>query len=183
MRSSVKTALILLPVLLAATAAAGTTFVRVRADLAQQRAAINTEWTEVDEALQERAELVENLVNAGQKLAPIGSDVMTQVTEARKAVTGGPGPDDKIQAHLRLSNALAKVLLEAENHPNLRNDDAFLRLQEEIRNSDDRIAEARLRYNDSLEHYNARIQSFPQNLVARISGFRRNDAYFPTEHF
>ena len=176
-------ALIAIPVLLAATAAAGTTFVRVRADLQQQRSDIQSEWTDVVEAIEQRAALIEDLVNTGQKIAPIRPDIVSQVTEARKGLVAGTGPIEKIQAHLRLSNALAQVLVDAENHPQLRTNAGFLRLQEEIRNSDDRIAEARLKYNGSLEHYNARIQSFPQNLVARISGFQRDDAYFPTEHF
>ncbi len=178
-----RAALTAIPVLLAASAAAGTTFVKVRNDLAQQRAEIRSEWEDVDEALQHRAALVEDLVAAGQKIAPIRADIVSQVAEARKEVDSGPGPVNKIQAHLRLSNALARVLVEAENHPQLRDNPAFLRLQDEIRNSEDRIAEVRLKYNDTLEHYNARIQTFPQNWVARISGFRRNDAYFPTEHF
>ena len=183
MSPRVRTALIVFPVLLVATAGAGTTFVRVRADLAQQRTNITAEWSDVDQALQERAGLIADLVEAGQKFAPLQAEVVKQVADARRAVLGGPGPDDKIAANLQLSNALAKVLVESENHPQMRSNAAFLRLEDEIKNSEDRIAEARLKYNDSLEHYNARIQSFPHNLVARISGFGRNDAYFPTEHF
>jgi LemA protein len=179
----VKIVLIAIPVLLAATAGGGTTFVRVRGDLAQQRAVIASEWSDVDQALQQRASLIGDLTETGRKLAPLQAEVLKQVAEARAAVLGGPAPQDKVQANLRLSNALAKVLVEAENHPRLRSNAAFLRIEEEIKNSEDRIAEARLKYNDSLEHYNARIQSFPHNLVARISGFERNDAYFPTEHF
>lgn len=177
-----RTALIAIPVLLAATAGAGSIFVRDRADLAQQRAAIASEWSDVDQALQQRAGLIGDLADAGRKLATLQAEVRRQIAEARAAVLAGPAPQDKIQANDRLSNALAKVLVEAENHPRLRSNPAFLRLQEEIKKSEDRIAEARLKYNDSLEHYNARIQSFPHNLVARISGFGRNDAYFPTEH-
>jgi LemA protein len=179
----VRTALIAIPVLLAATAGGGTTFVRVRGDLAQQRADIASEWSDVDQALQQRASLIGDLADAGRKIAPLQAEVLKQVAEARASVLGGPSPQDKVQANLRLSNALAKVLVEAENYPRLRSNPAFLRIEEEIKNSEDRIAEARLKYNDSLEHYNARIQSFPHNLVARISGFGRNDAYFPTEHF
>lgn len=175
--------LIAIPVLLVATAGAGTTFVRVRGDLAQQRADIASEWSDVDQALEQRAGLIGDLVDTGWKLVPLQAEILKQVAEARAAVIGGPAPQDKLQANLRLSNALAKVLVEAENYPRLRSNPAFLRLEEEIRNSEDRIAEARLKYNDSLQHYNARIQSFPHNLVARISGFGRNDAYFPTEHF
>jgi LemA protein len=179
----VRTALIAIPVLLAATAGSGTTFVRVRGDLAQQRAAIVTEWSDVDQALQQRANLIGTLSDAEQKFASLPEEIVKQIAEARAAVAAGPEPKEKVQANLRLSNALAKVLVEAENHPRLRSSPAFLRIEEEIKRSEDRIAEARLKYNDSLEHYNARIQSFPHNLVAKISGFGRNDAYFPTEHF
>ncbi len=178
-----KKVLIAIPVLIVATAGGGTTFVRVRADLAQQRSDISSEWSDVVQALQERAARIEDLVAAAEKIAPLRADILSQVAEARRVVLGGPSPEDKIKANLQLSNALAQLLVEAENHPHLRSNPQFLRLQDEIRNGDDRIAEARLKYNDSLEHYNARIQSFPQNLVARISGFGRNDAYFPTEHF
>lgn len=175
--------LIAIPVLMVASAGAGTTFVRVRSDLAQQRVDIASEWSDVDQALEQRAALIGDLADAGRKLAPLQAETLKQIAEARAAVVGGPSPQDKLQANLRLSNALAKVLVEAENYPRLRSNPAFLRIEEEIRNSEDRIAEARLKYNDSLQHYNARIQSFPHNLVARISGFGRNDAYFPTEHF
>jgi len=179
----VKPALIAIPVLLAATAGACTTFVKVRADLTQQRADILSEWHDVEQAMQERANVIGDLVSTAEKLGPVSEGVRTETADARKALRSGSAPGDKIQANLQLSNALAKVLVESESHPQWRDDPGFLRLQEEIRNSDDHIAEARLKYNDSLEHYNAHIQSFPQNLVARISGFGRNDAYFPTEHF
>jgi LemA protein len=179
----VRIALVVIPVLLAATAGGGATFVRVRDDLAQQRIDIASEWSDVDRALKQRASLIGDLTDAGRKLAPLQPELLQQVAEARAEVLGGPAPQEKVQANLRLSNALAKVLVEAENHPQLRSNSGFLRLEDEIKNSEDRIAEARLKYNDSLEHYNARIQSFPHNLVARISGFGRNDAYFPTEHF
>ena len=178
-----RTLLIALPVLLVVTGGAGSTFVRVRTDLAQQRVDIASEWSDVDEALDERAGLIDSLAKAGQKIATFQPDTLKQIAEAHEVVMKGPAPQDKVQANDRLSNALAKLLLEAESFPRLQKDTEFLRLQEEIRSSDDHIAEARLKYNDSLEHYNARIQSFPHNFVARISGFRRNDAYFPTEHF
>jgi LemA protein len=179
----VRTALIAIPVLLAATAGAGATFVKVRGGLARQRAAIASEWSDVDQALAQRASLIADLAEAGRKLAPLQAQVLKQIAEGRRAVLEGPSPQEKVQANLRLSSALAKVLVEAENYPRLRSNPAFLRIQEEIKKSEDRIAVTRLKYNDSLEHYNARIQSFPHNLVAGISGFGRNDEYFPTEHF
>jgi LemA protein len=178
----VRTVLIAIPVLLIATAGAGSTFVKVRRELVEQRAAITSEWSDVDQALQQRAGLIGNLADTGQKLAPLPAAVLKQIADAHVVMTNGSAPEDKVQANDRLSNALAKVLVSAENYPRLRSNMGFLRLQEEIRKSEDRIAVARLKYNDSLEHYNARIQTFPHNFVARISGFARNDAYFRTEH-
>jgi LemA protein len=176
-------ALIAIPVLLAATAVAGSTFVRVRSDLIQQRAAIASGWSDVDQALQERARLIADLAEDSQKSTPLEPELRKEIVDSHAAVVNGPAPPDKIQANDRLSNALAKVLVSAENYRQLRSEPAFLRLQEEIKKSEDRIAVARLKYNDSLEHYNARIQTFPNNFVAKILGFGRNDAYFPTEHF
>ena len=178
-----KPILIAMPVLVVVLVGAATTFVRVHRDLVEQRTAIAAEWSDVDQALKQRAGLIGNLVEAGRKLAPLDAQALKEVSEAHAVVLRGPTPEDKVQANERLSNWLAKVLVAAENYPRLRSNPGFLRLQEEIKTSEDSIAVARLKYNDSLEHYNARIQSFPHNLVAGISGFRRNDAYFPTEHF
>lgn len=178
-----RTALIAIPVFLVATAAIGSTLVRIRGDLVQQRTAIAAGWSDVDQALRERAALIGDLADAAQKFTPAQAGVMKEIADARAVVVNGLAPLDKVQANDRLSNGLAKVLVFAENYPALREQDAFLRLEEQIKKSEDRIAAARLKYNDSLEHYNARIQTFPNNFVAKIMGFGRNDAYFPTEHF
>jgi LemA protein len=179
----VRTAWIAIPILLAAALGGGSVYVKIRTELVQQRTDINSEWSDVDRALQQRAGLIGDLAEAGRKVAPLQGEILQQIAEARQVIAGGPAPVDKVQANSQLSSALAKVLVESENHPQLQTNSLFLRLEEEIRKSEDRIAEARLKYNDSLEHYNARIQGFPHNLVAKIAGFGRNDAYFPTEHF
>ncbi|MBZ5617706.1 MAG: LemA family protein [Acidobacteriia bacterium] len=178
-----RTLLIAMPLLVVATVGAGSTFVKVRRDLAGQRAAIAAEWSDVDQALQQRAALIGNLADRGRELAPLPAEVLKDIADAQAVVIVGPAPQDKVQANDRLSHALAQLLVAAENYPRLRSNPEFLRIQDEIKTSEDRMAVARLKYNDSLEHYNARIQSFPHNLVARLSGFGRNDAYFPTEHF
>jgi LemA protein len=179
----VRLVLIGISLLLIAAIAGGNTYVRMRSDLVQQRTAIAAEWSAVDDALRQRADLVRELTDSGQKAASFPADILRQAEESRQKLSSTAPTSEKVLANEHLSTALAKILLESENHPQLQSNSGFLRLQEEIKVSEDRIAEARLKYNDSLEHYNARIQSFPQNLVAKIAGFGRNDAYFPTEHF
>ena len=178
-----KRALILLPVLLVATVGAATTFVKVREALTQQRVEITAQWGQVDEALQERASQIQNLYQNAQGLTEGEAVVGREIESARAALTGGRPPRDKILANEKLSAALAKLLVFSENHPKLREDREFLHFQDEVRRGEDRVAEERLKYNDLLEHYNARIQSFPNNVVAKLSGFTRNDAYFHTERF
>jgi LemA protein len=178
-----KRALIFMPVLLVATVGAATTFVKVRESLTGQRADIASEWQRVDEALQQRGQLVHNLYQAAQGLTPKEAEIGRDIESARDALAGNHPPKEKFLANEKLSAALAKLLVSSENHPKLRADREFLHLQDEIRRGEDRVAEERLKYNDLLEHYNARIQSFPSNVVAKISGFTRNDAYFHTERF
>ncbi len=174
---------IAMPVVLVATGGAATALLHVRGALIDQRRAIAAQWSDVDAALTQRAVLIGEMAETARRLAPIKPETLKEIAEAGAIVTSQAPPRNKMAANDRLSDGLARLLLEAETIPRLRSSNAFLRQQEEIRNSEDRIAVARLKYNDTLEHYNARIQSFPHNMVAKISGFRRNDAYFPTEHF
>jgi len=182
MTARVKILLISMPLVIVAGVGAGTTFVRIRQSLAEQRGAIAEEWSRVDQSLRERAVLIRNLAEAA-KGRDAQADVLQDIAEARTALLNASLPQDKIHANDRLSNGLARLLVASESRPGLRSDSTFLELQDEIKRSDDRVAVARLKYNDSLEHYNARIQTFPNNLVARISGFKRNDEYFKTVLF
>ncbi len=175
--SLLKAGLIVVPVAVVAAAVAASMFVRVRDSLAQQRAAIGAAWSDVDSALRERAGLIRDLAAIGP------SGLRTEAADAWAALHSGAPPQARIQANDRLSAVLAKLLVAEDSRPGAKPSRAFLQLQDEIRDNDERIAVTRLKYNETLEHYNARIQSFPHNLVARIAGFRRNDAYFQTEPF
>ena len=177
-RRSLTILLILLPLLVVASAAAASAFFKLRDELAQHRAAIGAQWREVNAAFDERAALIEELARKSAVAA-----VLQEVKEARAAGMSAATPQARIQANLRLSGALAKVLVSLESRRRVHPPRSVLRLEEEINDSDARIAVARRKYNETLEHYNARIQRFPLNLVARISGFTRNDAYFYTEPF
>jgi LemA protein len=177
----VKIALIVLVILVVAGVGMGGKFVSVRNDLVTQREAVNAQWSQVDVALQRRADLIPNLVETVKGFARHETEVFTAIANARAALISGKTPAEKIAANDQLSSALSRLLVITENYPQLRSNENFLRLQDEIAGTENRIAVERRKYNETLEHYNAQIQRFPDNIVASMSGFTRNDAYFKTE--
>src|ERR1700674_984835 len=103
------------------------------------------------------------------------------IAGARAALINGRSPQEKFQANDQLSGALSRLLVISENYPQLRSNENFLRLQDEIDGTENRIAVERRKYNETLQRYNTSIQVFPNNIVAGMAGFGRNDAYFRTE--
>lgn len=176
-----KIALVIILILVVAAVGFGGKFVSVRNDLVTQREAVNAQWSQVDVALQRRADLIPNLVETVKGFAKHKTEVFTAIANARAALIGAKTPQDKIAANDQLSGALSRLLVITENYPQLRSNENFLRLQDEIAGTENRIAVERRKYNETLEHYNAQIQRFPDNIVASLSGFTRNDAYFKTE--
>ena len=176
-----KIALIVIVILLIVGVAAGGKFVSVRNDLATQREAITLQWSQVDVALQRRADLIPNLVETVKGFAKHETEVFTAIANARAALAGGKTPQERIAANDQLSGALSRLLVITENYPQLRSNENFQRLQDELAGTENRISVERRKYNEVLAHYNAQIQRFPDNIVASMSGFTRNDAYFSTE--
>jgi LemA protein len=172
--------LVLLAVLVVLIAGAGMYF-SVRNDLVTKREAVNAQWSDVDVVLQRRADLIPNLVNTVKGFAAHETEVYKSIADARAALMGGRTPQDKIAANDQLSGALSRLLVIAENYPQLKSNENFRRLQDELAGSENRIAVERRKYNEALERYNVQIQKFPDNIVAGIAGFPRNDAYFKTE--
>ena len=176
-----KVALIAVLILVVVALAMGSKFVSVRNDLVTQREAINAQWSQVDVALQRRADLIPNLVATVKGFAQHETEVFKDIADARAALIGGRTPQEKIAANDQLSGALSRLLVISENYPQLRSNENFLRLQDELAGTENRIAVERRKYNETLEHYNAQIQRFPDNIVASLSGMSRDDAYFKTE--
>jgi LemA protein len=156
-------------------------FVSTRNELAREREAVNAQWSQVDVALQRRADLVPNLVATVKGFAQHETEVFKDIADARAALGSGRTPQEKIQANQQLDNALGRLLVIVENYPQLRSNENFLRLQDELAGTENRIAVERRKYNEAIQRYNTTISLFPENIVASLSGFTRNDAYFKTE--
>ena len=104
--------------------------------------------------------------------------MFSDIAKARSALLGAKTPADKIAANGQLDGALGRLLLIVENYPQLKSNENFLRLQDELAGTENRIAVERKRYNDSLQAYNTYINLFPNNIFAGYAGFQRNNAYF-----
>jgi LemA protein len=176
-----KIALISLAVLLVLGMGACSKFVSVRNDLVTQREAVTAAWSTVDVALQRRSDLIPNLVETVKGFAGHETEVFKNIGDARAALGGARTPADKIAANDQLSGAISRLLMISENYPQLRSNENFLRLQDELAGTENRIAVERRKYNETLQRYNTSIGLFPNNIVAGMSGFARNDDYFKTE--
>jgi LemA protein len=152
-----------------------------RNQMAIKKEAVNAAWAQVDVVLQRRADLIPNLVQTVKGYAVQEQIVFGAIAAARAALIGAKSPAEKIAANGQLDSALARLLVVVENYPQLKSNENFLRLQDELAGTENRIAVERKRYNDTVQDYNTYIQLFPNSLVASMAGFTRNDAYFKTD--
>jgi LemA protein len=164
---------------LAAMGAAG--WVNARNGLTGQREAIHSEWPNVAGALERRADLVANLAHTVSGVAGTSDPVFSDIAAARADLSSGSTAQQKILANSRLMQALANLFLLTERYPKLNSDRNYRRLGDEIKEAENSVAIERRKYNELLEHYNAQLQRFPDNIVARVSGFSRIDDYVITE--
>ena len=176
-----KIALIVIVALLLIAVIAGGKFISTRNELVTEREAVASQWSNVDVALQRRADLIPNLVNTVKGFAQHETEVFKDIADARARLAGGRTPQEKIQANQQLDTAISRLLVIAENYPQLKSNENFLRLQDELAGTENRIAVERRKYNEALQRYNTSIELFPNNVVAGMSGLTRNDAYFQTE--
>lgn len=176
-----KAAILILVVLLILALVVGGAYVGRRNQMAIKREAVNAAWAQVDVVLQRRADLIPNLVETVKGYAIQEQTVFGAIAAARAALIGAKTPSDKIAANGQLDSALGRLLVIVENYPQLKSNENFMRLQDELAGTENRIAVERRRYNDTIQDYNTFIALFPNSLVASFAGFARNDAYFKTE--
>jgi LemA protein len=153
-------------------------YVSVKNTLVQKNESVKSAWSQVDVVLQRRADLIPNLVETVRGITKQEQTVFGEIAQARSQLLSASGPADKIAANQRLDGALGRLLALAENYPQLRSSENFLRLQDELAGTENRIAVERKRYNDTLQDYNTYVQQFPGSLFAASAGFKKNDAYF-----
>ena len=139
---------------------------------------VKSSWSEVDVQMQRRADLIPNLVETVKGFTKEESTVFGDIANARAGMLNAQGPAAKIAANNQLDGAIGRLLLLTENYPQLRSSDQFMRLQDELSGTENRIGVARKRYNEALQSYNTFVLQFPNSIWAGIAGYKQNSAYF-----
>jgi LemA protein len=158
--------------------AIGLMYVGRRNQMVVKSQAVEAQWHQVDVDLQRRADLIPNLVETVKGFAAQEQTVFGDIAKARSALLGAQSPSERIAANGQLEGALGRLLAIAENYPQLKSNENFLRLQDELAGSENRIAVERRRYNEAVQDYNTYIGLFPNNIFAGWAGFKPNSAYF-----
>src|SRR5438067_8178761 len=153
-------------------------YISVKNTLVAKNEVVKTSWSQIDIVLQRRADLIPNLVETVKGIAKQEQTVFGDIAKARSQLLSAGTPSEQIATNQQLDGALGRLLAIAELHPQLKSNENFRRLQDELAGTENRIAVERKRYNDTLQDYNTYIQKFPANIFARWAGFKPNEAYF-----
>jgi LemA protein len=156
----------------------GGSYVSAKNQIVAKDQTVKSEWSEVDVQLQRRADLIPNLVETVKGFTKEENSVYAEIANARAGMLNAQTPQAKIAANGQLDGALGRLLLLTENYPQLRSSDQFMRLQDELAGTENRISVARRNYNRAIQDYNTFIQQFPNSIWAGMAGFHTNDAYF-----
>ncbi len=156
----------------------GGAYVSSRNEMVRKHEAIKQAWAQVDVVLQRRADLIPNLVETVKGYAKQEVKVFGDVANARAGLLNAQTPAAKIAANGQLDGALGRLLAIVENYPDLKSNQNFLALQDELAGTENRIAVERRRYNEAIQDYNTYIGLFPNNIFAGWAGFQRNNDYF-----
>jgi LemA protein len=146
--------------------------------LVSAKVGVDNAYSNVDVDLQRRYDLIPNLVETVKGYAKHESSVLEEVTRLRSQWGEAKSTDEKVKASNDLEGALGRLMVVVEKYPDLKANEGFLRLQDELSGTENRIAVARMRYNEALQDYNMKVQSFPSNLMASIFNFKTRDVYF-----
>jgi LemA protein len=153
-------------------------YVSAKNQMVAKDQSVKSAWSEVDVQLERRADLIPNLVETVKGFTKEENSVYAEVANARTGLMNAQTPQDKIAANEQVDHALTKVLLLSENYPQLRSSEQFMRLQDELAGTENRIGVARRRYNEAIQDYNTFVLQFPNSIWAGMAGFKQNDAFF-----
>ena len=153
-------------------------YVSARNQMVVKQEQVKQTWSQVEVVMQRRADLIPNLVATVQGFAQHETTVFGDIANARAALLGAHTPKDKIAANGQLDGALGRLLAISENYPQLRSNQNFLQLQDELAGTENRIAVERRRYNEAVQDYNTFIGLFPNSIWANMAGFKRDNDYF-----
>jgi LemA protein len=146
-------------------------------DMVSQQEQIKTAWSQVENQLQRRYDLIPNLVETVKGYAKQETTIFTAIADARARIGSAQTVGQKIEANNELSSALARLLVVVENYPVLRSSENFLRLQDELAGTENRLSVERMRYNETVRAYNIRVRQFPANLVASAFNFEQHPLF------
>jgi LemA protein len=137
-----------------------------------QEEAIKAQWGQVENQLQRRNDLIPNLVNTVKGYAQQERDVFQAVADARAKMAGATTPADKMAAANQESTALSRLLVVVENYPQLKSNETFARLMDELSGTENRLSVERMRYNQRVQEYDTQRRKFPSNITAKLFGFK-----------
>lgn len=178
MRKGLLAVLVVVGVLVLAGLFVFGSFKSTQNQLVQKDEAVKAAWSNVDTDLQRRADLIPNLVETVKGFTKEESTVFGDIANARAGLLNAHTPQDKIAANNTLDGAFGRLLALTENYPQLKSNEQFLRLQDELAGTENRIKVSRMRYNNTLKDYNTFVRSFPNSIWAGMLGFAPNEAYF-----
>jgi LemA protein len=168
MNSTRRTAMRLIAITLAVFSLSGCSYNK----FVSQEEAIKAQWAQVQNQLQRRNDLIPNLVETVKGYAQHEEGVYKDIADARAKLLAAKSPEETIQAANQQTAALGRLLAVVENYPQLKANEQFNRLMDELSGTENRIAVERMRYNERIQEYNTSRRQFPANLTARLFGFK-----------
>jgi LemA protein len=160
---------------------AGGSYVSSKNQMVEKNQVVQSAFSNIDVDLQRRADLIPNLVSTVKGYANVEESILTSIANARAGLMTAKTPDEKLAANDRLNVALLPLMRMQENYPQLKSNDQFMRLQDELAGTENRIAVSRLRYNNSIRDYNTFIQQFPNSIWANFAGFQPKNEYYTAD--
>ena len=168
-------------VLLLVVALSFGSYVSAKNTMVQKSNAVDQAFSNIDVDLQRRADLIPNLVATVKGYANVEETVLTNIANARAGLMTAQTPDEKLAANDRLNVALLPLMRMQENYPQLKSNDQFMRLEDELAGTENRIAVARTRYNATVNDYNVYIQQFPNSIWANMAGYHVKNVYYSAD--